>query len=118
MNKNKGEKMKLFTKEILNKLPTLDETAETGIDGLTVHLKLFNPTGIGTWYIYAYDPADDYAMAYVNLGDIQNAELGGVSLEELREFKGRFGLGIERDMHFKSMPLREVMDKVQRGEHV
>jgi hypothetical protein len=48
------------------------------------------------------------------------AECGTVSMSELMAFKGRFGLGIERDMHFKplSMSLEEVMNKVKSGQHV
>ncbi len=110
--------MKLFTKEILKKLPTLDATAETKIDDLTVHLKLFNPTGIGTWYIYAYNPDEKMALGFVNLNDPQMAELGYISIEELEEFKGQMGLGIERDMSFKSKPLRGIMDTVKNGGHV
>ena len=35
--------MKLFTKEILDRLPTNDESHDLGIDELTVHVKFFNP---------------------------------------------------------------------------
>ena len=38
------------------------------------------------------------------------AELGTFSLDELQSFKGKFGLGIERDLHFKERTLKEVMD--------
>ena len=101
--------MKLFTKEILDRLPTNDETAETGIEGLTVEVKLFNPTGLGTWYIYSYDP--DSRLAY-GLCDLGYPELGPVSLDELEGYRGAFGLGIERDRHFPRTPLQEIMDRV------
>lgn len=110
--------MKLFTKEILKKLPSIEATAETSIKDLTVHCKLFDPTGAGTWYLYAYDPADKLAMAFCNLGDSEMAEIGYLSIEELEEYRGRFGLGIERDIHFQSMPLQDVIDKVKAGGHV
>jgi len=110
--------MKLFTQAILKKLPTVDETAETGISGLTVHLKLFNPCGAGTWYIYAYNPDEKLAMGFVNLNDPEMAELGYISITELEEYRGPLGLGIERDIHFDSMPLQEIMDKVKSGGHV
>jgi len=38
------------------------------------------------------------------------AELGTFSLDELQDFRGKFGLGIERDLHFKEKTLKEVMD--------
>ncbi len=41
--------------------------------------------------------------------------MGYFSLVELEEFRGRFGLGIERDRWFKSKPLKKVADPaVQR----
>lgn len=101
--------MKLFTKAIERALPTNDATAHLDIDDLTVHVKLFNPTGIGTWWLYSYDP--DTRIAY-GLCDLGHPELGPVSLIELEDFRGRFGLGIERDRHFTPAPLREIMERV------
>jgi len=101
--------MKLLTKEILKSLPTNDETVELGIDDLTVHVKFFNPTGIGTWYVYSYDPESRIGYALCDLG---YPELGAFSMDELESFRGGFGLGIERDLHYKPRPLQEVMDKV------
>jgi hypothetical protein len=59
-------------------------------------------------------------MAFVNLGDRDCAECGRVSMSELQAFRGRFGLKIERDMHFKplSISLQEVIDKIKSGGHV
>jgi hypothetical protein len=110
--------MKLFTKAILKKLPTLDETADTSMKDLKVHLKLFNPVGAGYWYIYAYNPDEKLAMGFVNLNDPEMAELGYISITELEEYRGPLGLGIERDISFESMPLPEIMDKVRAGGHV
>ena len=101
--------MKLLTKEILDRLPNNDDTAELGIDELTVQVKFFNPTGGGTWYVYSYDP--DERIGYA-LCDLDFPELGAFSMDELESYRGRFGLGIERDMHYSPRPLREVMDKV------
>jgi len=57
---------------------------------------------------------------FVNLGDIYCAECGTVSMSELMAFRGMFGLGIERDMHFVplSISLEEVMNIVHSGGHV
>jgi len=38
------------------------------------------------------------------------SELGTFSLDELESFKGKFGLGIERDLHFHDKTLKDVMD--------
>jgi hypothetical protein len=101
--------MKLLTKEILDRLPTNDETAELGIDDLTVQVKFFNPTGVGTWYVYSYDPEERIGYALCDLG---YPELGAFSMDELEGFSGMFGLGIERDLHYSPRPLREVMNTV------
>ena len=102
--------MKLLTKEILDRLPSNDDTAELGIDELTVQVKFFNPTGIGTWYVYSYDPETGIGYGLCDLG---YPELGAVSIPELESVRGPLGLGIERDMHYSPRPLREVMDAVQ-----
>jgi hypothetical protein len=41
-------------------------------------------------------------------------------MSELLDFKGMFGLGIERDKFFKplSISLEEVINKVKSGQHV
>jgi hypothetical protein len=61
--------------------------------------KFFNPTGIGSWFATEYNPEDKIFFGYVSLFGDHNDEWGSFSLAELEEFKGRFGLGIERDLH-------------------
>ena len=67
-------------------------------------VKLFNPTGVGTWYLSELNPETNVAFG---LCHIHEYELGYVSLDELSEFKGQFGLGIERDRHFQSKSLED-----------
>ena len=110
--------MKLFTQAILKKLPPLYANEEVDKEKVMVHLKLFNPTGVGTWYITEYNPEENLAFGFCNLGDPEMAELGYVSITELEEFKGRMGLGIERDMSFDSRPLEDIMTTVKAGGHV
>ena len=108
--------MKLLPKSI--KIPTLDETAELGISEQFVYAKLFNPYGIGTWYITSYDPETKEAFGFVNLNDPQMAELGYISIEELENLKLPFRGKIERDIHFSKMKLQDVIDKVKNNIHV
>jgi hypothetical protein len=111
--------MKILTKEVLKAFAKQGYTGNMEASDIKIVMKLFNPTGAGTWYLYEKED-DDIYWAFVNLGDIDNAECGTVSMQELLAFRGRFGLKIERDMSFKplSMSLEEVQNIVQSGGHV
>jgi hypothetical protein len=61
-------------------------------------VRLFNPTGIGTWWIAAYDPDTHIAWG---VAELHERETGPFSMDELTEFRGRFGLSIERDLHYR-----------------
>jgi len=63
-------------------------------------VKLFNPCGAATWLLTEIAPADEsIALGLCDLG-MGFPEFGPVSLAELAEYRGRLGLGIERDRHF------------------
>ena len=89
--------MQILTKAIKEKL-IANHKAQDGTKSFKAVLKLFNPTGIGTWYLSELDPATNYAFGLCCLTE---KELGYVNLDELLEFKGQLGLGIERDRYFK-----------------
>ena len=76
--------------------------AQDGTKTFKAVVKLFNPTGIGTWYLSELDPETNVAYG---LCELHEKELGYVSLDELKEFKGKFGLGIERDKYFTPQSL-------------
>jgi len=61
-------------------------------------VKLFNPCGVGTWYLSELNPETNVAFG---LADLHEKELGYTSIDELKEYKGTFGLGIERDTSFE-----------------
>jgi hypothetical protein len=111
--------MKILTKEILNAFKKQGRTGNMSAKDIKIVLKLFNPTGAGTWYLYEKED-DDIYWGFVNLGDIDCAECGTVSMSELMAYRGRFGLGIERDKFFEplSMSLEEVRNIVESGGHV
>ena len=117
--------MKIFTAEIKKAFAKQGDTSEMMPEDIKIIMKLFNPTGAGTWYIYEKlgevdSFEDDIYWCFANLGDIYNAECGTVSMSELLSFRGRFGLKIERDMSFKplSISLQSVIDKIKSGGHV
>jgi hypothetical protein len=75
-------------------------------------VKFFNPCGAATWLISEMDPDDpDILFGLCDLG-MGSPELGCVSLNELAGIKLKFGLTIERDLHFKGAhPMSWYVDK-------
>ena len=67
-------------------------------------MKLFDPTGRWTWFIFEYNPETREAFGLVDGFD---AELGYFSMAELVAHRGVYGLPIERDLHWASRPLEE-----------
>ena len=63
-----------------------------------VVVKLFNPVGLGTWYLTELNPYTDVAFGLCQLAE---KEIGYVSLIELEELKLPLGLKIERDRYTK-----------------
>lgn len=65
-------------------------------------VKLFTPDAGATWLITAIDPDDhDILWGLCDLG-LGFAEHGTVRLSELTALRGRLGLPVERDLHFKA----------------
>lgn len=65
-------------------------------------VKLFTPDADATWLLTEIDPDDhDHAFGLCDLG-LGAPELGWVSLQELATVRGRLGLPIERDLHFRA----------------
>ena len=95
----------LIPQKILDKLPRLYETEGESYENLMCMAKLFNPIGIGTWYVIEYDPEEELAFGYVDLG---YPELDYFSLKELRDINLPYGLKIERDKFWKPQPLLKV----------
>ena len=75
-------------------------------EGTVALIKLFNPTGAGTWYIAEYDPETRIAYGAAKISDF---EYGSFSMEELVGYRGRFGLPIERDLSWTPRLLSELV---------
>ena len=103
--------MMLITKEIANKLPNLYENAELYPEDIKVPLKLFNPYGIGTWYITEMNTETGIMFGWCDLGF---PELGYVDFNELKELRIRpFNGKIERDRHWNP---NTTLEQVMNGE--
>ena len=95
--------MKLLTKAIRNKIPNLG--IQEKVKDQIVHVKFFDPTGSWTWYATEFDGEDTFFGLVKGFED----EWGYFSLSELQSIKGKFGLGIERDLHFIPTPISKVL---------
>ncbi len=96
--------MKLLTKAIEKKLPAFYSTDGRGDSAVAV-VKFFNPTGSWTWYATEYNPEE---RMFYGIVDGHELESGYFSLDELESFRGRFGLGIERDMYWTPLTIGEI----------
>jgi hypothetical protein len=106
--------MKLFTKDIDEKL-FKQYLQGSNLESQNVVAKIFNPYGMGTWYLLNSDP-DDPDYLYV-ISDLNEIEIGSVSRNELESVKVQpFGLGLERDLYFESINAKELFDGLLRGE--
>ena len=63
-------------------------------------VKFFNPCGAATWLFSELDEDGDTLFGLADLG-FGTPELGYSSLAEIAAVRVRFGLGIERDRHFR-----------------
>jgi len=105
--------MQLITKEIENKFKSQGDTSSKEMKDIKIICKLFNPCDAGTWYLYEHIE-DDIYMCFADLGDPMCAEIGTVSLNEVKSVRLPFGLTIERDMHYGfEHTLKEVYDAVK-----
>ncbi len=103
--------------------PIMDQLVRNGLanavriedDGNTIDffpvVKLFTPDAACTWLLTEVEPGHpDIAFGLCDLG-MGCPELGSVSLSEIASVRGRAGLPVERDRHFKAThPLSTYAD--------
>lgn len=87
----------LLPADIVGNIPILGTTCED--PDPTLHVKLFTPDSGLTWYVAEYDPDSRIGFGFV-VGLFP--EWGTFSFDEIRKLRGRLGLPVERDLHFKS----------------
>ena len=99
--------MKLLTKQQRTKMIKNHEQQD-GTKKFDCVVKLFNPLGLGTWYLSELDPQTNIAYGLCSITD---AEYGYVSLDELSNTNVGMGLSIERDIMWTSgISLQECLD--------
>ena len=97
--------MKILTKSIKDKLID-NHKNQDGSKSFKAVLKLFNPTGIGTWYLSELNPDNNVAFG---LCCLHEKEYGYVDINELKSLELPFGLSIERDKWFDPTPLEKLV---------
>ena len=110
----KGEEGEYF-KQIVLKLKShivcMPKTYETDGQGDDVVVMLHYFRGGSDWWVIERDAELNeqiQAFGYVCLnGDVDNAELGYINIEELIRY------GVEVDLYFEPVTLREVKEKLQ-----
>ena len=101
--------MKLFTKEIEKKAQSQFPFGND-LEKQVIVAKFFNPTGAGTWYLVNQDPEDhDYLWGICY---IFTWEVGSFSKSELENYRGKFGLGIERDLYFEEVNAKVLYESL------
>jgi hypothetical protein len=98
--------MELLPKEIETAIPKLYSQEQA--DDPTVYIKFFDPSGSWTWFATEGERQSDGDFLFFGRVDGFEREFGYFSLRELQSVRGRFGLGIERDLWFKPVALSEA----------
>lgn len=106
--------MKLITKAIALTVPSLYAQDGKRYEA-TAYVRLFNPSGDGTWYITEYSPEECLAFGltyFLSMNDqLPRGELGYISITELQAYRSPFRLGIERDLSFKPTTLATCLEQ-------
>ena len=104
--------MKLLTAEIKKKLPKLYSTENVAAEDKVAVCNFFDPSGRFTFYAVEGSPeGDDFIFFGYTVSPLgpDCDEWGNASLKELESVRGRFGLGIERDLHFPPTKMSEIL---------
>lgn len=106
----------LFTKEIEKKLKK-QYSKGFKLEDLQVITKVFNPYGLGTWYIISQNPEnEDELFAIVDWFEL---EIGGVSKSELSSVKvPPFNLPFERDKYFDPINAATLLSQIRASRVV
>ncbi len=102
--------MMLLTKVNRAQLPALYSQDNLGEEAI-VYVKFFTPDANWIWYCTEFSPEDGI---FFGLVDGLEVELGYFSLAELKEIRGRFGLGIERDRHWQPRTLAKCREEIRQ----
>jgi hypothetical protein len=103
------------TKEQLAKIPKLYQTENVPLREKLVYLHFF--IGGCDWYISEFDEAEDLFWGYAILNnDLEMAEWGYVSFQELKSIKIPPGFEVDCDLYWEIRKASEI-EKIRIGNH-
>lgn len=106
--------MKLMTKVVISKAR---KNYPLGSDlNQMVVAKFFDPCSQWTWYLMSQDPDDPNYLWGIVKGNA--VEIGSFLLSDLVSYRGKLGIGIERDLYFEPALAKVIYKKLNDGEHV
>ena len=110
--------MKLFTVTQYQRLLENGQPQNRDKDHYPV-VKLFTPDAVAMWLLTEIDPEEpDVAFGLCDLG-LGFPELGNVYLPEIIALRGRFGLPVERDLHFNAnYPISVYAEAARHSERI
>ena len=90
-----------------------NRSADQAVQVFKPVVKLFNPTGKGTWYLSELSP-DNMGFGICQVDEI---ELGYVSLDALNALRLPLGLSIEKDLSFSAngQSIYQLIETLQTG---
>lgn len=100
--------MKLLTKAIEKTLPAYGAQEKVPLDDHVFYVEFFNPWNNWTWYACEYDPDTSTFFGYV-MGE--ENEWGDFSLDELETLELYGGKAIERDLNFKPITFKQLLEE-------
>lgn len=97
---------KLITAQLASQLPALYHNEGISIEDIRIYAKLFDPASSWTYFVAEFD-GSDLIWGYATFQDGMG-EWGYASISEIEGLRNRFGLPMERDLHFRPRPAREI----------
>jgi len=95
----------LLPDELRKSLPPL--YSQENVKDPVVHVKLFTPDSNWVWYVTEGSPeGDDFIFFGYVIGF--EKEWGYFALSELSQAQGPSGLKVERDLHFRPVPIQQI----------
>jgi len=87
------------------------ESNRTSLDPLVI-AKYFNPVGAQTWYMTEFDPQDEIFFWFVTW--MPFPEWGTIALSDFIGLDLKWGMKIERDLHFTPIPFSEAVSESEK----